>query len=177
MHRVKARVKYGVTGVRTGILFPSLHLNFPQDNLCCLCRVCVLTPSPPQNLSEKKWIDGSTLRSSRCCGCKGPSVHTLIWSSVSCLCNWERAELFCCVYGPGSQCEWLKSILVKLASDWVQKRQEKMQGSLSHKASSVLTPRWKMVIPALNASQVLFPKSCHPLASRDTSHNDSFPLP
>lgn len=100
---------------------------------------------------------------------------TLIWSSVSRLCNWERAELFCCVYGPGSQ--WLKSILVKLVSDWVQKKQEKMQGSLSHKASSVLTPRWKMVIPVLNASQVLFPKSSHPLASRNLSHNDSFPLP
>lgn len=174
MHRVKAWVKYGVTGVRTGILFPSLHLNFPQSNLCCLSGfVHWLLPLLRTFLRGNESMavlwglpDAVVVRVLQC---------TLIWSSVSRLCNWERAELFCCVYGPGSQ--WLKSILVKLVSDWVQKKQEKMQGSLSHKASSVLTPRWKMVIPVLNASQVLFPKSSHPLAGRDLSHNDSFPLP
>lgn len=175
MHRVRALKKYGVsaTGARRGILFPSLHLNFLQHDLCCLCRGCVLPPSPPQSLSEKEWVDGRAALWGHADAVAVKALQcTLVCSSVSCL--WESRAV--CVYDPGSHCEGLKSILVKLVSDWVQKKQEKMQDSLAHKANSVLTPGWEMVIPALNSSQVLFPQSLAPSGKQGTSHNHSFPL-
>lgn len=108
MHRVKARVKHGVsvTGVRTGTLFPSRHLNFLQHDLCCLSRVCVLTPCPPQNLPEKKWIDSSTLRSSRCCGSKGSAVHSSVPRSLVSVT--EREQRYFAVF----------MILAHTVSDW-----------------------------------------------------------
>lgn len=153
------------TGARTGILFPSLHLNFLQHDLCCLCKGCVLPPSPPQNPSETEWVDG---RAALWGDADAVAVKvlqcTLVCSLVSCLCHWESRAV--CIYDPGSHCEGLKSILVKLVWDWLQKKQEKMQDSLAHKANSVLTPGWEMMIQHWILPRFSSLRAWNPLASR-----------